>query len=192
MFLSKTRSKFIKTIQMKKMNHSLVLLVITSLLLFSCATPKVVYDYDKETSFSSYKTFNFYPDIQLDMNQLDSTRVLQQVENALVLKGLKKSSTPDVFVNIVSEQFETPSNNSIGIGLGSGGRNVGVGISGGIPIRSNTLTQLFKVDLIDVVKDALIWQGTFEGKFKKRINPEAKNEYFKITFEKIFSEYPPK
>ncbi len=192
MFLSKTRSKFIKTIQMKKMNHSLVLLVITSLLLFSCATPKVVYDYDKETSFSSYKTFNFYPDIQLDMNQLDSTRVLQQVENALVLKGLKKSSTPDVFVNIVSEQFETPSNNSIGIGLGSGGRNVGVGISGGIPIRSNTLTQLFKVDLIDVAKDALIWQGTFEGKFKKRINPEAKNEYFKITFEKIFSEYPPK
>ena len=192
MFLFKIRSKFIKTIEMKKMNHPLLLLVLTSLLLFSCATPKVMYDYDKEASFSSYKTFNFYPDIQLDMNQLDSTRILQQVENALVLKGFKKSSTPDVFVNIVSEQFETPSNNSIGIGVGSGGRNLGVGISGGIPIRSNTLTQLFKVDLIDVAKDVLIWQGTYEGKFKKRINPEAKNEYFKIIFEKIFSEYPPK
>jgi hypothetical protein len=174
------------------MKNSSLLLVITSLILFSCATPKVVYDYDKKANFNSYKTFDFYPDIQLALSELDSARVLQQVESALILKGFKKSSTPDIFINIVSEQFETPSNNSIGIGLGTGGRNVGVGVSGGIPLRSNTLTQLFRVDLIDVTKDVLIWEGTYEGKFKKRISPEAKNEYFKITFEKIFSGYPPK
>ena len=188
MFLSKFRSK--KKVKMKY--FSLLLLVITMLMLFSCVTPKTVYDFDKEANFNSYKTFDFYPNLQLYMNQLDSTRVLQQVENALVLKGFKRSSQPDVFANIVSEQFETPSNSGIGIGLGTGGRNVGVGVSGGIPLRSNTLTQLFKIDLIDVAKDILIWEATYEGKFRKGMNPEAKNEYFKTTFEKIFSGYPPK
>lgn len=177
---------------MRKLNILFVILTINFLSLLSCSSPKVVYDYDKEANFNLYKTFDFYPDILLNMNQLDSTRVIQQVENTLVFKGFKKSSSPDVFVNIVSEQFETPSNNSVGIGLGTGGRNVGVGVSGGIPIRSNSLTQLFKVDLIDVQKDILIWQGSYEGKFSKRISPEAKKEYYKITFEKIFEGYPPK
>ena len=177
---------------MKKTAYLPFIFSISLFLFFSCATPKVVYDYDKEANFDSYKTFDFYPDIQLNMNQLDSTRVLRNIENALVSKGFQKSSNSDIFVNVTTDLFETPSNKSIGIGLGSGGRNVGVGISGGIPIRSNTLTQVFKVDFVDVAKDLLIWQGTYEGKFKKRITPEAKNEYFKVTFEKIFSEYPPK
>jgi len=174
-----------------KKSHIIYAMLITSLLLFSCATPKIVYDYDKEANFSTYKTFNFYPDLQLNMNQLDSTRVVKQVENVLLSKGFKKTSNPDVFINIVSEQFETPANKSIAIGLGTGGRNVGVGASGGIPIRSNTFTQVFKVDMVDVPKDVLIWQGTYEGTFRKNITPEGKNEYFKLTFENIFSGYPP-
>jgi len=177
---------------MRKFNFTYTFLaVITLITFFSCGAPKVVYDYDKAANFNSYKTFDFYPYLQLDMNQLDSTRVLQQLESALLLKGFKQSSDPDFYVNIVSEQFETPSNKGIGIGLGTGGRNVGVGISGGIPIRSNTITQLFKVDLIDVTKDVLIWQANYEGKFNPRINPEEKNEYLRVTFEKIFSKYPP-
>jgi len=151
-----------------------------------------MYDYDRAAKFSSYKTFDFYPEIQLYMNQLDSSRVIEQVENAMLLKGFIKSSAPDVYVNIVSEQFETPANKSIGIGIGTGSRNVGVGVSGGIPIRSNSITQLFKIDLIDVTNDVLIWQANYEGKFNPRLTSEAKNEYFKITFENIFSGYPPK
>ena len=177
---------------MKKTNFLLSFLVVSIMFFFSCATPKIMYDYEVTAKFSAYKTFDFYPEIQLYMNQLDSSRVIQQVENAMLLKGFVKSSSPDIYVNVVSEQFETPANSSIGIGIGTGGRNVGVGVSGGIPIRSNSLTQLFKVDLIEVTNDILIWQATYEGKFNQRLTSEAKNEYFKTTFEKIFSGYPPK
>ena len=177
---------------MKKTNFLLSFLVVSIMFFFSCATPKIMYDYEKAAKFGSYKTFDFYPEIQLYMNQLDSSRVIQQVENAMLLKGFVKSSSPDIYVNIISEQFETPANSSIGIGIGTGGRNVGVGVSGGIPIRSNTLTQLFKVELIEVTNDILIWQATYEGKFNAMLKSEAKNEYFKTTFEKIFSRYPPK
>ncbi len=176
---------------MKKITHIPFVLIVSLLFLFSCAAPKVVYDYDKEANFNTYKTFDFYPEIQLNMSQLDSTRVIRQVENALAAKGFKRSANPDLYVNIHSEQYETPSTNSIGIGLGTGGSNVGVGISGGIPIRSNTLTQYFKVDLVDVANDILIWQGTYEGRFKKRSTPKAKSDYLRLTFEKIFSRYPP-
>lgn len=175
---------------MKKINFVLSFLVVCTI--FSCSAPKIIYDYDKEVKFNSFKTFDFYPEIQLYMNQLDSSRVIQHVENTMLLKGFIKSSTPDVYINIVSEQFETPSQSSLGIGVGTSGRNVGVGVSGGIPIRSNSVTQLFKVDLIDVTNDVLIWQANYEGKFNKNATPEAKNEYLRITFEKIFREYPPK
>lgn len=168
-----------------------LVLIISLFLTFSCATPKIVYDYDKDAKFDLYNSFAIYPDLQLNMNQLDRDRVLKQLESALLVKGFKKSNDPDVYVNIWSEQFETPSNSSIGIGLGTSGNNGAVGMSGGIPIRSNSLTQIFKIDLIDVRKDALIWQGTFEGKIKMQLTPEEKNEEFRITFEKIFSKYPP-
>ena len=177
---------------MKKINFLWSFLVVSIMFFFSCATPKIMYDYEKAAKFSSYKSFDFYPEIQLYMNQLDSSRVIQQVENAMLLKGFVKSSSPDIYVNVVSEQFESPANSSIGIGIGTGGRNVGVGVSGGIPIRSNSLTQLFKVELIEVTNDILIWQATYEGKFNQRLTSEARNEYFKTTFEKIFSGYPPK
>jgi len=176
---------------MKKINCHPLILIVSLFLIFSCTTPKIVYDYDKDAKFDLYKTFAIYPDLQLNMNQLDRDRVLKQLEGAMQKKGFKKSNDPDVYVNIWSELFETPSNSSIGIGLGTGGSNGAVGMSGGIPIRSNSLTQIFKIDLIDVSKDALIWQGTYEGKTKIQLTPEEKNEEFRVTFEKIFSNYPP-
>jgi len=177
---------------MKKLNLLLLFCIASMLFVFSCSTPKILYDYDREVNFDSYKTFDFYPDMFLNLNQIDSSRIIKHVENIMISKEFLKSSTPNVYVNITSEQFETPVNNSVGIGFGTGGRNMGVGVSGGIPISSKTITQLFKVDLIDVANDVLIWNASYEGRFKIRITPEAKNEYFRITFDKIFSGYPPK
>ena len=177
---------------MKKIKLFLPILITSLMFVFSCSSPKVFYDYDKEVKFDSYQTFDFYPDMYLYLNQLDSSRVIKHVENIMILKGFIKSSTPDVYINIASEQFETPVKNNLGIGIGTGGRNMGVGVSGGIPIRSKTMTQLLKVDLIDVANDVLIWNASYEGRFKIRVTPEAKNEYFRMTFEKIFSGYPPK
>jgi hypothetical protein len=178
--------------KMKKLNLLPLFFIACLMFVFSCSSPKILYDYDKEVKFDSYKTYDFYPEMYLYLNQLDSSRIIKHVENIMILKGFIKSSAPDIYVNIASDQFETPVKNSLGIGIGTGGRNIGMGVSGGIPITSKTITQLFKVDLIDVANDVLIWNANYEGRFKIRITPEAKNEYFRMTFEKIFSGYPPK
>ena len=59
---------------MKKMKFLLSFLVVGMIFISSCSAPKIMYDYDRAAKFSTYKTFDFYPEIQLYMNQLDSTR----------------------------------------------------------------------------------------------------------------------
>ena len=177
---------------MKKNIDVLVFLITSALLFFSCVTPRIVYDYDKETDFSKYTSFDFYPELQLYMSHFDSTRVVEQFEKAFLIKGIKRESSPEIFVNILSEQFEAPSRNSVGIGVGGTGRNVGVGISGQIPLQSNTLTQVFTVEFIDTSKDLLVWECKYEGRFNVNMASEAKEAYFKEVFEKILSRYPPK
>ena len=177
---------------MKKNIDVLVFLITSALLLFSCGAPRIVYDYDKETDFSKYTSFDFYPELQLYMSHFDSTRVVEQFEKAFLIKGIKRASSPEIFVNILSEQFEAPSRNSVGIGVGGTGRNVGVGISGQIPLQSNTLTQVFTVEFIDPSKDLLVWECKYEGRFNINMASEAKEAYFKEVFGKILSRYPPK
>jgi len=177
---------------MKKNNHELVFLILSALFFFSCGAPRMAYDYDKEADFNKYTSFDFYPEMQLYMSPFDSTRIVEQFEKALLVKGIKRISNPDLIVNILSEQFETPSRNSVGIGVGGTGRNVGVGISGQIPLQSNTLTQIFTIEFIDISKDLLVWECIYEGKFNINMVPEAKEAYFRDVFEKILGGYPPK
>ena len=176
-----------------KIRYQLSTLIIISTLFFiSCGTPRMVYDYDKEADFTKYTSFDYYSDLQLYMSPFDSTRVIAQFEKALLVKGIKRTSNPDLFVNIVSEQFETPGRNSVGIGIGGSGRNVGVGIGGQIPLESNTITQVFTIEFIDVAKDLLVWQCNYEGRFTKNMTPNEKEAYFKSVFDKVLSKYPPK
>lgn len=177
---------------MKKNIDVLVFLIACALFLFSCGAPRMVYDYDKEADFSKYTSFDFYPDIELYMSPFDSARVVEQFEKALSVKGIKRASDPGISVNILSEQFETPSRNNVGIGVGGTGRNVGVGISGQIPLQSNTLTQVFTIEFIDTSKDLLVWQCVYEGRFNLNMAPENKEAYYRQVFEKILRGYPPK
>ncbi|MCB0472401.1 MAG: DUF4136 domain-containing protein [Flavobacteriaceae bacterium] len=176
---------------MKHFLFQITTIALLALLSVSCGAPRIAYDYDREADFSQYKTFDFHPDMQLYMNQLDSSRVVQEAATALQARGLSRSENPDVYLNIFSEQYETPSNSSVGIGVGGTGRNVGVGISGGIPLQANTLTQHFRVDLIDFRTNHLVWQGNYEGRFRMNLSPEAKTAYFKDVFTRIFEGYPP-
>lgn len=176
---------------MKHLLTQISAIALLTLLSVSCGAPRIAYDYDREADFSQYKTFDFHPDMQLYMNQLDSSRVVQEAAETLRTRGLSLSDSPDLYLNIFSEQYETPGNSSVGIGVGGTGRNVGVGISGGIPLQANTLTQHFRIDLIDTRTNHLVWQSTYEGRFRMNLSPEAKTAYFKDVFMRIFEGWPP-
>lgn len=168
-----------------------LLAISISILLYSCGSA-VVTDFDSTTDFTPYNTYNYYPEIQSGLNQLDDRRIMKAVDSVMSSKGWQKSESPQVYVNFFASEFITESSSSIGFGVGSGGGNVGVGVSGGIPVGGNEVNQRFTLDLIDVEKDNLLWQGELDNRFKERATPEQRQAYYFGVITKILKKYPPK
>jgi hypothetical protein len=168
-----------------------VVFILCCVLLTACGAAVNV-DYDKETNFSQYQTYNFYPSIDSGLSELDDKRIMHAVDSLFSQRGFIKSESPQFFVNFFAKEVLTNSRNSIGIGIGGGGGNVGVGVSGGIPIGGRVIEQTLTVDFVDAQNDALFWQAMAEGDYKEKANPDQKTAYYYNLLQKIFSKYPPK
>lgn len=169
----------------------LLLLVFCSIILISCGA-NVGIDYDTEKDFSKYSTYNFYPNLKTGLSELDENRIIKITDSLLKEKGLIKSDKPQILINFYTSEQVSRSRNTIGIGMGSGGRNTSVGVSTGIPVGGNEINQQLTVDFIDAYRDALVWQAKFEGSYKEKATPKQKESYYQTTLTKIFNKYPPK
>jgi len=177
---------------MNKTKHMKNLILILSLLMLAaCGPSRVKYDFDKQVDFSKYRTYHIYPEIKSGLSELDEKRVVEQLERVLSLKGIRKSDTPDVYVNFYSNQYETPSNKSIGVGLGTFGRRVGGTVSGGIPIGGNVLNESLTVDLIDIATGSMVWQGSISSSVSRRQTPDERELFIGDLLSRIFQKYPP-
>jgi len=158
----------------------------------SCGGPRAVYDYDETAGFSNISTYQIFPDLETGMNQLDEQRLVTILNEQLAQKGFSTSQDPQIYVNFYSTEYQTPTRNSVGIGVGGTGRNVGVGVSGGIPIGGPENYRRVTFDFIDVQNDALIWQAVVEGKFDNNTSPEKRAESLRKMVEEALEGYPPK
>lgn len=156
-----------------------------------CTSPKILYDYDNQADFNQYKTFKFYNDVLLNINEIEANRILIQLEKSMIGKGLEISDHPAIYVDVKLNQFKAP-RNSVGIGFGNYGRHSGISIGGQVPINSNTLTKQFTIDFVDAKTDKLIWQGIYEGDFQTNIGIIEKEQHLAEAFQKLLSKYPPK
>lgn len=161
------------------------------LVLFGCSSSKVVYDYDGKTDFSQYKTFDFFEDVGDGMNEIDARRFTSHIENQLDSLGLQKKSTPNFYINVISEKSEI-ANDNVGIGIGSIGRNVGFGISTGIPIGGKKINEKVTIDFVDAKDNQLFWQGILNIKVREKIKPEDRVLLVQDIVKKILEKYPPK
>ncbi len=173
------------------MKHKTLLLVLFAALT-SCNAIRVNYDYDKETDFTSYTTYNYYSDMNTGLSELDAKRLLHVLDDALKSKGLRFSSEPDFFVNIQSTTFQTPKKNTVGVGVGGAGRGVGGGVSVGIPVGRPDVFREIRFDFVDSQKDMLFWQAISESSFKENASPDIREENLRQIIEKVLAKYPPK
>lgn len=164
------------------------------LLLVSCAAINVNYDYDKETDFSAYSTYNYFGDMQTGLSEFDERRLLDAMETTLKEKGMLFSEEPDMLINIQSTVMRGQTNNTVGVGVGGGGigGGVGGGVSVGIPIGRPNETRMLTIDLVDAKKDMLLWQAVSESPFKEQDTPVVKQQKMQELIAKIFAKYPPK
>lgn len=157
----------------------------------ACNAPRVAYDYDREIAFDQYSTYSFFPQLQTGLSQLDERRLLSSLENQLQEEGFAKSASPDLYVNVYTEEYQEASRNSLGVGIGGTGRNVGVGVSGGIPLGGPTTILKLTFDFVDVETDTLVWQAVVESKFDPNATPEARQKRFDRVVKKALEGYPP-
>jgi len=172
---------------MKSMGYIIMVLVFTS-----CTTVRVQTDYEKETDFSNYTTYNYYDDMVTGLSELDEKRLVRVFDEAMQRRGLLLSEEPDFLINIQSGVFQSPRNNTVGVGVGGSGRNVGGGVSVGIPIGKSKVQREIQFDFVDSQKETLFWQAVSNSGFNESGTPEVRELKLQEIVEKVLSKYPPK
>lgn len=163
------------------------MIIVLSVIFISCGTARVAYDYDENKDFSTLKTYNYYPKLSTGLSDLDERRLLDATDSILVLKGFQKSNTPEVYINFKNKVYETPSRNSVGIGIGSGPLVIGGNVPVSMPDQHIQLT----VDMVDVTKDELLWQAEIDDVQNSKNTPQNRKAFFEVMMQKVFSKYPP-
>lgn len=172
---------------MKSMGYIFVVL-----LFVSCKAVKVHTDYQKDTDFSNYTTYNYYDNLETGLSELDEKRLISALDVQLQQKGLLLSEEPDFLINIVGGSYTAPKNNSVGVGLGGSGRSLGGGVSVGIPIGKAKVQRELVFDFVDVQKDELFWQATSNSSFNENRKPEEREEKLQEVVLEVLRQYPPK
>ena len=197
--------KQIKTLRLnllnfKKMKAIKTIPILLLFMLSSCGSSISVYsDFDKSTDFSQYKTYAFHKKSieRVQISELDKKRILQAIDYELGKKGMTKSETPDLLVNIFTKEREEVDVNQYyngwGYGWGYGWRGYyGYGYPyywGGYPYVSTSVEGTLFIDFIDTKKNELIWQGEGVGYLTQdRSKKEAVINEFVA---KILAQYPP-
>ncbi|TAI49706.1 DUF4136 domain-containing protein [Flagellimonas allohymeniacidonis] len=166
-------------------------ILFVGLLLSSCSSVRVNYDYDRATDFSSYTTYNYFSDIESGLSALDEKRLVRVLDSTLQSKGYRLDEEPDFYINILSNEFRSASNSAVGVGIGGAGRNVGGGVSMGIPVGNSGIQRMIQFDFVDAQKDALFWQATSESGFRSNASPSVREERLRAVVDKVFSKFPP-
>jgi len=179
--------KFIENTSMKFIKILLLLI-----LFVSCAPIYVNYDYERGTDFATYKTYNYYSDMETGLSVLDTKRLLDALDLKLKEKGFSLSDIPDFFIDIKSTEFQSSQGQTVGVGLGGGGGNVGGGISIGLPIGQANMNRQITIDFVDENKKQLFWQAVSESSFNLKATPEKREARLQAIVEKILTQYPPK
>lgn len=160
------------------------------LVLMSCSTSKVIVDYDTEVDFSNFTTYALYDDVGEGFNELDVKRITTILNNKLKTLKFQQVENPTMFINFKAKVAKATNNNTIGIGIGSGGRNGGFGVSGGIPIGGKKLNEIITIEFVNATTNQLIWEGSITSTIKEKRSPEEKEGHFESVIQEILAEYP--
>ncbi len=196
---------------MKK--YILPLLIV--LFLSSCNTWKFAGEYDHNVDFSSFKTFgllNWERHNDDQVSEQTKNYILMSIKDELEARGyVYQEDNADLQVSvfiIISEETSYSAYASqmagygnygsvgIGVGVGSGGANVGAvgyGMAGGLypysAVKHDYNVGTFVIDLLDPKLKRNVWQGLASGRLG---NEAAKKSKVQKDVGRIFQTFPVK
>ena len=161
---------------------SVILLIIVA----GCTGIRVSTDFDRKADFAKYKTYNFSKEVdRVTLNDLNRRRLKDAISHELEARGYQLSKTPDLLVNaFVKGQAKYSANantNSFMYMRGFGNSNTYVDVNKSI---EGTLF----IDLIDVPRKIMVWEGIAEGLVNPRT--ETREDKLNTIVQMIFKEFP--
>tara|TARA_R110002049_G_scaffold90301_7_gene226465 strand:+ start:2533 stop:2934 length:402 start_codon:yes stop_codon:yes gene_type:complete len=126
------------------------------------------------------------------LSELDTKRLLRAIDSTMRGKGFLLSEEPEFLIGIMSRSFQAPRNNTVGVGIGGSGRNVGGGMSIGIPVGAANVEREIQFDFVDSQKDELFWQAISVSSLKENSSPDEREQILQVLVVKTFEKYPPK
>ncbi len=163
----------------------------SALLLFSCGSVRVNYDYDSQTDFTYYKTYDYFENMRTGLSELDTKRLIKLVDSIMRSRGITYSETPDFYIDIQSESYRSPNRNTVGVGVGGTGRNVGGGVSVGIPVGGG-LSREIVFDFVDAKRNDLFWQAVSESNYRENASPDQREAKLREVVIKVMEGFPPR
>ncbi len=184
---------------MKILKPLFIMVIVTSFL--GCMTSQHFYDYDKDTNFTLYHTYDWFTG-STDNASLDSVR------NTIIEKRFKQSisdelenknfsfaeNDPDFFVAYYADVKERQSvsctyhDHSHGRGFFRGG----ISFRGGFGLEScyvNDIDEvLMTIDIIDAKNGALLWRG---WSIDRIFGPTIREDAIRSAVVDIFKNFPP-
>ncbi len=157
---------------------------IMGVILASCNTVRVTYDFDRATDFNTYKTYNYHTKgiEKLELNDLDKRRIMDAIDAQMAAKGFTKSENPQLYINVLASSKEKV--------------NIDNGYSGywgpywGGPSRVYQYTSgTIILDVVDNTRNILVWQGAGSGLNVSNLNSKA--EDIPKAIGEILAKFPP-
>ena len=177
-------------------------IIFLALILSSC-TSMVNVDYDKNTNFTSLKTYriNTVPVRVSKDTRINSPFMQQRVESeiktALSVKGFEnlkdKAELEIKYYLDIKQEFETQ-DSSVSFGFGSFGRHSAVGLGFEAPIGevSSIDNLVLTIDVLSAKNNKLIWRGSLAYNLYEGSTPETYDKLVKELVVEILKNFPPK
>lgn len=182
--------------------HFFCLLLISALIMVSCSTVNVNYDYDQEADFATIKTFAWrqanVKDDALEANPLLKKRVLASIEKHLVARGYKKATNtePDIYVVThagIQEKMRVTNWGGAGSYYASPMHGTwwgNDGYSNRVDVNYYTEGTLI-IDIVAAKNKELIWRGAGTGLVKNYKSQEKMQKSIDTYVADILNHFPP-
>ena len=180
------------------MKHFLSLICVIAFLCFlsSCSSIQTSYDLDKTVDFTKFKTYAYSEEaLKLPVDDLNRNRIITAVDKELAARGLTKSSSPDVWVDLQlkTQQMESATATTTG-GYGGYGYGRMYGYGGGMGTTHIDVNKYVDGTLfINVINDnKLVWQGRGTKTIDETASPTQRDKNITSGVSSIFYNYPVK
>jgi hypothetical protein len=165
-------------------------ILVSCLLLHSCAGIKTSYDYDLMIDFSKYQTYSFSSRSEQYLSSINGPRLLAAIDHEMMRRSFRKTDDADVVIDILvkREEKEKTITNYNNVSQWSEGYSVGFRVAEVSTEKYGEGTVF--INMLDVRQKKVVWQVRATKLLRENSSPKRRQANIDKAVAKMFKYYP--